>query len=92
MTDDGDRSDAMFVGRTARSATVSASDDRVDESYYGRPILKEPTWTPEVPVYLFTGGVAGGCAVLMGSRALTRNETSPRALHVGAGWNRLTSS
>ena len=28
-------------------------------SYYGRPIVKEPTWTPEVPLYFFAGGVTG---------------------------------
>ena len=55
------------------------------ESYYGRPILKEPTWTPEVPIYLFTGGIAGGCAVLHGFARLTRNDDLARAtLRVGA--------
>ena len=34
------------------------------ESYYGRPILKEPTWTWEAPLYLFAGGIAGGAAAL----------------------------
>jgi formate-dependent nitrite reductase membrane component NrfD len=43
-------------------------------SYYGRPILKEPVWQPEIPFYLFTGGLAGGCAVLHGVARLTRNE------------------
>ncbi|MDX6665701.1 MAG: hypothetical protein QOG68_1907, partial [Solirubrobacteraceae bacterium] len=28
-------------------------------SYYGRPILKAPVWTPEVPVYFWVGGIAG---------------------------------
>src|SRR5215468_8501574 len=29
-------------------------------SYYGRPILKEPAWRqPDVPLYLFLGGLAG---------------------------------
>jgi hypothetical protein len=35
------------------------------ESYYGRQILKTPTWkTPDVPLYLFLGGMAGASAVL----------------------------
>jgi formate-dependent nitrite reductase membrane component NrfD len=35
------------------------------ESYYGRQILKTPTWkTPDVPLYLFLGGLAGGSALL----------------------------
>ena len=42
------------------------------ESYYGRPILKEPTWkTPDVPLYLFLGGMAGSAAVLAEGAALT---------------------
>ena len=29
-------------------------------SYYGRPILKAPVWKqPDVPLYLFLGGLAG---------------------------------
>lgn len=32
-------------------------------SYYGRPILKQPAWkTPDVPGYLFLGGLAGASA------------------------------
>lgn len=34
-------------------------------SYYGRPILKQPTWkVPDVPAYLYLGGVAGVSASL----------------------------
>ena len=34
-------------------------------SYYGRPILKPPAWKePDVPLYLFLGGVAGASSVL----------------------------
>jgi len=38
-------------------------------SYYGRPVLKAPVWTHEIPLYLFTGGLAGassGLAYLAG--------------------------
>jgi formate-dependent nitrite reductase membrane component NrfD len=31
-------------------------------SYYGQPVLKKPVWTGEIPVYFFTGGVAGASA------------------------------
>jgi hypothetical protein len=35
------------------------------ESYYGRPILKEPAWKqPDVPLYLFLGGAAGSSATM----------------------------
>lgn len=33
-------------------------------SYYGQPVIKEPTWTWEIPMYLFTGGAAGASAGL----------------------------
>jgi formate-dependent nitrite reductase membrane component NrfD len=34
-------------------------------SYYGRPILKKPTWkNPDVPLYLWAGGMAGTSAVV----------------------------
>ncbi|GDY31861.1 NrfD/PsrC family molybdoenzyme membrane anchor subunit [Gandjariella thermophila] len=34
-------------------------------SYYGRPILKQPAWkVPDVPGYLFLGGLAGSSAML----------------------------
>jgi Polysulphide reductase, NrfD len=34
-------------------------------SYYGRPILKKPTWkNPDVPLYLWVGGMAGSSAVV----------------------------
>jgi hypothetical protein len=33
-------------------------------SYYGRPILKAPEWTWEVPWYLFVGGLAGVASAL----------------------------
>lgn len=32
-------------------------------SYYGQPVLKQPTWkTTDVPMYLFLGGLAGAAA------------------------------
>jgi formate-dependent nitrite reductase membrane component NrfD len=55
------------------------------DSYYGRPIVKEPTWTPEVPAYFFTGGIAGASSVLHGIARLTGNERlSKSALYIGA--------
>ena len=54
-------------------------------SYYGRPILKEPVWQPEIPFYFFTGGVAGGCSVLHGlARVAGRERLAKTALYVGA--------
>lgn len=54
-------------------------------SYYGHPVIKEPTWTWEIPCYFFTGGLAGGSAVLSSAAKLFGNERLSRvALYVGA--------
>ena len=55
------------------------------QSYYGQPILKEPTWTWEIPTYFFTGGLSGGSSVLSLSAKLFGNEKLSRtALYIGA--------
>src|SRR5216117_701340 len=36
----------------------------VETGYYGIPLLKEPAWTWEVPLYFFVGGAAGAAAVV----------------------------
>ncbi len=55
------------------------------ESYYGRQILKTPTWkTPDVPLYLFLGGMAGASAVLAEGAALTGNSTLERTTRLVA--------
>ena len=48
-------------------------------SYYGRPVIKAPVWKPEIPWYLFLGGLTGASATLAwvadvaGNRRLGRN-------------------
>ncbi|MDX6514081.1 MAG: hypothetical protein QOE36_3585 [Gaiellaceae bacterium] len=55
------------------------------DSYYGRPIVKEPVWQPEIPVYFFTGGLAGASAVLSAAARLAGNERLSKAsLYIGA--------
>jgi len=55
------------------------------DSYYGRPIVKEPVWQPEIPVYFFTGGLAGASAVLHAVAKVRGNERlAQSALYVGA--------
>ena len=48
-------------------------------SYYGRPVIKQPVWTWEVPVYLFTGGLAGASAGLAYGAELAGNERLARS-------------
>jgi hypothetical protein len=35
-----------------------------ESGYYGIPLLKEPPWTWEIPLYFFVGGAAGAAAVI----------------------------
>ena len=55
------------------------SDPQV-RSYYGRPILKAPEWTWEVPWYFFVGGMAGASSVLsLAARLTGRRRLADRA-------------
>jgi hypothetical protein len=35
-----------------------------ETGYYGRPILKRPQWSREIPLYFFCGGAAGAAAMI----------------------------
>jgi formate-dependent nitrite reductase membrane component NrfD len=68
----------------SRNGSVTATGTEM-RSYYGRPVLKEPTWTWEIPTYLFTGGLAGASAVLSTTAKLTGHEKLARtSLYLGA--------
>jgi hypothetical protein len=55
------------------------------ESYYGRQIIKTPTWkTPDVPLYLFLGGLAGASAVLAEGAAMTGRPDLERVARLAA--------
>ncbi|WP_444876312.1 NrfD/PsrC family molybdoenzyme membrane anchor subunit [Actinomycetospora aeridis] len=54
-------------------------------SYYGRPIIKAPVWkNPDVPLYLFLGGLAGSSSVLAAMAGVTGRPTLRRAGRIGA--------
>lgn len=53
-------------------------------SYYGRPVLKEPVWTWEVPVYFFTGGLAGASAGLAFGASVSGNPRLARSAWTAA--------
>jgi formate-dependent nitrite reductase membrane component NrfD len=46
-----------------RQPLRSTAQPAEPRSYYGRPVLKEPTWTWEIPTYFFFGGLAGASSV-----------------------------
>jgi hypothetical protein len=48
-------------------------------SYYGRPVIKEPAWTIEVPWYFFAGGMAGAAAPLAVAARMAGNERLARS-------------
>jgi hypothetical protein len=65
--------------------TDGATLDRGElSSYYGRPILKEPVWKPEIPTYFFTGGLAGASSILsLGARVAGNERLAKTSLYVG---------
>jgi formate-dependent nitrite reductase membrane component NrfD len=59
-------------------------------SYYGRPVVKPPVWKPEIPWYLFTGGLGGASSALAfvasrsGNRRLARRSWALALLGISA--------
>lgn len=54
-------------------------------SYYGKPIINEPVWeSPDIPGYLFLGGLAGGASLLAAGADLTGRPELARAVKAGA--------
>jgi formate-dependent nitrite reductase membrane component NrfD len=55
------------------------------DSYYGKPIIKEPVWgSPDVPGYLFLGGLAGASSVLAGFAQAAGNHKQANASKIAA--------
>jgi hypothetical protein len=85
--------DGSEDGRPGREARVWSSGggrrraprDHPDASYYGRPIVKEPTWAElDIAGYLFTGGLAGASSILALGADLTGRPRMARACGVCA--------
>ena len=53
-------------------------------SYYGRPVLKETVWGPDIPSYLFLGGLAGASSALAAAAQLSRHPELARTAKAGA--------
>ena len=55
------------------------------DSYYGRPVIKEPVWSSrDVASYLFFGGLAGASSLLAAFAQATGNRELARASKIGA--------
>jgi hypothetical protein len=54
-------------------------------SYYGRPVIKEPVWAPEIPFYFFTGGLGGASSVLsLVARAAGNERLAQRSIQIAS--------
>jgi formate-dependent nitrite reductase membrane component NrfD len=54
-------------------------------SYYGKPIINQPVWeSPDIPGYLFLGGLAGSSAVIAAGAQVTGRRGLARVAKVGA--------
>lgn len=70
LREEADRTGSVG-GRGVRAVGGPLPEASERAGYYGRPVLKPPVWTWEVPVYFFVGGLAGGCAILAWAAHLT---------------------
>ncbi len=53
-------------------------------SYYGRPVVKETVWGPDIPTYLFLGGLAGASSTLAAGAQLSGHPELARTAKAGA--------
>src|SRR5205085_10006429 len=60
-------------GRVPGKRQMSATSPTDALSYYGRPIIKEPVWESDIPLYFFTGGLAGASDLLALGAQLSGN-------------------
>src|SRR5215469_15979837 len=63
--------DGIINARGIRAAGAPLPMASLETGYYGLPLLKEPSWTWEIPLYFFIGGAAGTASVIAGIAHLT---------------------
>ncbi|HLI24590.1 MAG TPA: NrfD/PsrC family molybdoenzyme membrane anchor subunit [Acidimicrobiales bacterium] len=67
-------------GKGAEQVMVPPAQFR---SYYGMPVINKPVWqSPDIPGYLFTGGLAGAGAVVAAAAQVTGRRSLARSLKV----------
>lgn len=78
--------------RRRRGAEESMVPDADFRSYYGRQVIQTPTWeVPDVPGYLYLGGLAGASAGLAALADLTDRPGLRQASRVGASVGSIAS-
>jgi hypothetical protein len=88
-SDEGPPPQAARPARRRLKAARGREESRVPDveftSYYGRPVIKEPAWgVPDVPGYLFLGGLAGASSVLAAGAEMSGYGELARVAKVGA--------
>jgi hypothetical protein len=73
--------EARHRGSPSRDSIVPEADF---DSYYGRPVVKPAPWEHDIAYYLFTGGVAGGSAILGAGADLTGRPGLRRVARLGS--------
>ncbi|HEX4224920.1 MAG TPA: NrfD/PsrC family molybdoenzyme membrane anchor subunit [Pseudonocardiaceae bacterium] len=77
--------DGRKRGRRGKRGEQLMVPDAEFTSYYGKPILNAPVWTvPDIPGYLFLGGLAGLSSLLAAGGDLTSRPALARAAKLGA--------
>lgn len=72
-------------GRAGRRAEQPMVPPAEFASYYGKPILNAPVWrSPDIPGYLFLGGLAGGSSLLAAGAQLTGRPALARVTKAAA--------
>jgi DMSO reductase anchor subunit len=66
------------VGRDRGAKEIPMVPKDRPRTYYDRPVVKPPVWTPEIPWYLFTGGLGGASSMLAYAATLTGNRRLAR--------------
>ena len=69
-------SKGIVKGAGVRPAGAPFPMASVETGYYGIPLLKEPSWTWEIPLYFFVGGAAGSAAGQVATIAPTARPSS----------------
>jgi len=72
-------------GRDGSRAEQAMVPDARFSSYYGKPVINAPIWgSPEIPGYLFLGGLAGASSLLGAGAQLTGRSALERVAKAGA--------
>lgn len=74
MTDVGQQAVQRSNGRPQTSHHPRTDPEREDRGYYDIPPIKEHTWTWEVPVYFWLGGIGSGAHVASTVASFTGHE------------------